>query len=125
MVYDYICDELDKKFADNSICQFENDRCIVNRKYYNKDKIMGCCYSFKYNGIQFSDIKLCQHQKNSRCDVKCMGCKLFTCSYLKKHGIKFSLENMPIALAFFNKKQREILRTTFFVSREEVLNKLL
>ena len=125
IVYDYICDELDKKFSDNSICQFENDRCIANRKYYNKDKIMGCCYSFKYNGIQFSDVKLCEHQKNSRCDVKCLGCKLFTCDYLKKHGIKFSLENMPIALAFFSKKQREILRTTFFTTKDDVICKVL
>lgn len=125
IIYDYICDELDKRFSNNSICKFENDRCIVNRKYYNKDKIMGCCYSFKYNGLQFSDIKLCEHQKDSRCNVKCMGCKLFTCEYLKKHGIRFSLNNIPVALAFFSKKQREILRTTFFTSKEIVLRKVI
>jgi len=125
LVYDYICDELDKKFANNELCQFEDDRCIVNRKYYNKDKIMGCCYSFKYNGIQFSDIKLCEHQKDHKCDVKCLGCKLFTCDYLKKHGVRFSLENMPVALAFFSRKQREILRTTFFTSKNIILDKVL
>ncbi len=125
VVYDYICDELDKKFMNNDICKFEGNRCIANRKYYNKDKIMGCCYSFKYNGLQFSDIKLCEHQKDHRCNVKCLGCKLFTCKYLKDHGIRFTLNNMPIALAFFNKKQREILRTTFFVTKEEILNKVI
>jgi len=125
IVYDYICDELDKKFANNSICQFENDRCIANRKYNNRDKIMGCCYSFKFNGWQISDVKLCEHQRDGGCDVKCLGCKLFTCKYLKEHGIKFSLENMPIALAFFSKKQREILRTTFFTSKENVLNDVI
>lgn len=125
IVYDFICEELDKKFSDNSICQFEDNRCIANRKYNDKSKIMGCCYSFNYNGIKFSDIKLCEHQKNQRCEVKCLGCKLFTCDYLKKHGIKFSLENMPLALAFFSKKQREILRTTFFTSKENVLTKVI
>jgi len=125
LIYDYICDELDKKFADNGICQFEGNRCIANRKHYNRDKIMGCCYSFKYNGLQFSDVKLCEHQNEHKCNVKCLGCKLFTCDYLKKHGIRFSLSNMPIALAFFSKKQREILRTTFFTTKEDVLAKVL
>jgi hypothetical protein len=32
---------------------------------------------------------------------------------------------MPIAVAFFTKKQREILRTTFFVSKETVINKVI
>lgn len=125
IIYDYICEELDKKFADNSICQFVDNRCIVNRKHYNKDKIMGCCYSFKYNGWKFSDVKLCEHQKDQKCNVKCLGCKLFTCDYLRKRGIRFTLEKMPVALAFFSKKQREILRTTFFVSKEEVINKVM
>jgi len=125
VVYDYICDELDKKFMNNELCKFENDRCIVNRKYYNKDKIMGCCYSFKYNGLQFSEVRLCKHQKEQKCDVKCLGCKLFTCDYLRKHGVRFKLENIPIALAFFSKKQREILRTTFFTSKENIINKII
>lgn len=125
IVYDYLCDELDKKFANNSICQFEDNRCIANRKHYNKDKIMGCCYSFKYNGWYFSDVKLCKHQKEQRCAVKCLGCKLFTCDYLRKRGIRFTLQKMPIALAFFTKKQREILRTTFFVGKEEVIKKVI
>ena len=125
IIYDYLCDELDKKFADNSICQFDGNRCIVNRKHYNKDKIMGCCYSFNYNGLSFSDVKLCEHQKEQKCSVKCLGCKLFTCEYLRKRGIRFTLEKMPIALAFFSKKQREILRTTFFVEKDAVIKKVV
>lgn len=125
LIYDYICEELDNKFKNNSICQFENDRCIANRKHYNKDKIMGCCYSFKYNGIRFSDIKLCEHLKDKGCSVKCLGCKLFTCEYLRKHGIRFSLEKMSVARSIFSKKQREILRTTFFVPKGEVIEKLI
>lgn len=125
VVYDYICDELDKKFADNSICQFKDNRCIANRKYYDREKIMGCCYSFKYNGLYFSDVKLCEHQKEQQCDIKCMACKLFTCEYLRKRGIRFTLNKMPVALAFFSKKQRELLRTTFFVDKEVVINKIV
>jgi hypothetical protein len=125
VIYDYICDELDKKFADNSICQFEDNRCIANRKYYDKGRIMGCCYSFKYNGWHFSDVKLCEHQKEQKCNVKCLGCKLFTCDYLRKRGIRFTLNKMPVALAFFSKKQREILRTTFFVEKEIVIEKVI
>lgn len=125
LIYDYICDELDKKFINNSICQFENDRCIANRKFYNKDKIMGCCYSFKYNGIKFSDIKLCEHLKDKGCTVKCLGCKLFTCEYLRKHGIRFTLEKMAVAKSIFSKKQREIFRTTFFVDKNDVLANLI
>ena len=125
VIYDYICDELDRKFADNSICQFKDDRCVANRKYKDKAKIMGCCYSFKYNGLYFSDVKLCEHQKDRKCDVKCLGCKLFTCDYLRNHGIRFTLNKMPIALAFFTKKQRELLRTTFFVSKETVIETVM
>lgn len=125
VIYDYLCEELDKKFADNSICQFKDNRCVVNRKHYNKDKIMGCCYSFNYNGLYFSDVKLCEHQKNQKCNVKCLGCKLFTCDYLRKRGIRFTLNKMPVALAFFSKNQREILRTTFFVEKEKVIEKVI
>ena len=86
---------------------------------------MGCCYSFKYNGVYFSDVKLCEHQKDRKCNVKCLGCKLFTCEYLRKHGIRFALNKMSIALAFFTKKQRELLRTTFFVSKETVIETVM
>ena len=39
--------------------------------------------------------------------------------------IRFTLEKMPIALAFFSKKQREILRTTFFVEKDVVIKKVI
>jgi len=125
MIYDYICDHLDEEFMKKDICKFENDKCIFNRHDKSKYNMMGCCYSFKYNGLVCYNIELCKHLKNRSCDAKCLGCKLFTCKYLKKRGIIFRLDYMVIAKGFFNKKQRELLRTTFFVTKEEVMEKLM
>ena len=125
MIYDYICDNLDEEFMRKDICKFENDKCIFNRHDKSKYNIMGCCYSFKYNGLACYNISLCKHLKNRSCDAKCLGCKLFTCKYLKERGIIFKLDYMIIAKGFFNKQQRELLRTTFFVTKDEVMEKLM
>jgi len=87
MIYDYICENLDEEFMRKNICKFENDKCIFNRHDKSKYNIMGCCYSFKYNGLVTTDIHLCKHLVNRSCDAKCLGCKLFTCKYLKKRSL--------------------------------------
>ncbi|MBQ7668986.1 MAG: hypothetical protein IJS47_06640 [Clostridia bacterium] len=130
MIYDYICDNLDELFQKNNFCQFENDKCIYNRHDKSEYNVMGCCYSFKYHSllgcpVSFYDISLCKHLRSHSCSVKCLGCKLFTCKYLRKRGIVFKLDYMVIAKGFFTKGQRELLRTTFFVTKEEVLDKLM
>lgn len=125
IIYDYICEHLDEEFMRKNICKFEDDKCIYNRHDKSKFNIMGCCYSFKYNGLACYNIALCKHLKNRSCDAKCLGCKLFTCKYLKERGIIFKLDYMIVAKGFFNKKQRELLRTTFFVTKGEVMEKLM
>ena len=50
---------------------------------------MGCCYSFYYGkGGMPIDTGVCKHLINNACNTKCIRCKMFTCRYLRKKGIK-------------------------------------
>lgn len=124
IIYDYLCEELDERFKENKLCKFCNNRCVLNRKKYDRGKIMGCCESFdiKFNFIV--NVRLCKYLGEKGCTVKNLGCKLFTCNYLRKQGYRFKLEKMLLARCFFTRRQREILRTSFFITKEEVLKKI-
>lgn len=128
-IYDTVCDWLDKNFSENNICNFKNDKCIANREGCTTHENMGCCYSFKYAKLfdirLVTDVKLCQYMQNSKCQTKNIACKLFTCKYLRKRNVIFDMHKILLLDCFFNKKQLDIIRTNYFVSREEILNKLL
>jgi len=127
-IYDSVCDYLDYNFVKNNFCDFKNDRCIANRKQCTKHDTMGCCYSFKYAGLLdirlVKDVKLCKYMQNRKCATKNITCKLFTCKYLRGQKIFFDTRKILLLDCFFNKKQHEIIKSNFFRSREEILNKL-
>ena len=82
IIYDEICDYLNKDFIQNGYCDFKNNKCIAQRKHklYPPNRNNGCC------SIQ---IKKCPNLKDGNCTVECVACKLFSCKFLKKRGIGF------------------------------------
>lgn len=125
-IYDITCDELDKHFEKENFCDFQNDRCIANRNKMSSKDIMGCCYSFTYNVLgDIKNKKICKFLKGKKCTTKCMACKLYTCKYLRSKGITFKAKDNVLLSSFFNKKQLRVLSCNYFISKEEIIEKLL
>lgn len=128
-IYDTVCDFLDNNFTCKNICDFKNDQCVANRTGCTAHETMGCCYSFEYAGVfdfrMVKNVKLCQYMQNRKCATRNITCKLFTCKYLKNKNIFFDTHKILLLDCFFNKKQHEIIKSNFFRSREEILDKLL
>jgi len=124
--YDAICDYLDKRFKENDYCGFKEGTCVVNRNGIGKNKTCGCCYSFHLDFLlNMRDKKLCKHLGDSGCTTQCISCKLYTCRYLAKKGISFSLYSFAGIGKIFNSKQIQVLRYNCFRPKEEIIDKLL
>lgn len=125
-IYDTVCNQLDKEFQDNNFCDFKCDRCKASRANYTRNKVMGCCYSFNYNVWRGAyNIRLCKYLKDNKCTIKCIACKMFTCKYLQKKGIKYNVNNILLLDCFFSRKQKEIISSNFFIDKNEIIDKLL
>ena len=115
-IYDKICLKLDEKIKTN-YCEFENDICIKFRSK-NSDHKNGCC-ECKGRGK-------CKYLIDSVCTMKsCMACKLFTCPYLRKRGIKHNINDYALGKYFFTSKQKDILRYSYWTPKEIVIKRLL
>lgn len=115
-IYDTICFYLDEKIKTN-YCEFKDNICI---KYRNKNSNHenGCC-ECKGRGK-------CKYLIDGVCTMKsCMACKLFTCKTLRKMGIKENLNDYVLAKYFFNTKEKDILRFSYWTPKEIVMDKLL
>lgn len=123
-IYDEMCDYLDNEFKKNNYCDFQNDKCIANRNGASVHDIMGCCYSFD-NKMIISNVRVCKHLKDKKCEIKCLTCKLFVCKYLKKKGISYNIDNILGEKYKLNKKEKDILKYNFFKTKEEIISKLL
>ena len=80
-LYDLICDYLDNEFKDKNICNFKCDICarrqdMIDRGIKKDTYKNGCCYSY----IKKKD---CIYLSKGKCKTKNIGCKLFTCHYLR------------------------------------------
>lgn len=125
-VYDLICDCLDKKFKENNYCDFQDDKCIVNRSGLGKNKNMGCCYSFRLDFFaNMRDKKICKYLGDKGCMTKCIPCKLYVCKYLERKGIGFSVYSFKGIEKVWSAKQLEVLKSNCFKSKEEIIDKLL
>lgn len=126
-IYDEICDDLDNKFSKCNYCDFSNDMCVAQKLGISAHSTMGCCYMHTYSKIMSvpKDLGICKYLDGKKCSEKCMACKLFTCKYLRKRGISFSINDYEIYRNFFTKKQCKILKETFFTPKEEVIKLLL
>ena len=117
VIYDDICDDLNKNIVDNEYCDFKNNKCIAQRKnkFYPPRRKNGCCSM---------QIRQCPNLINGKCMVECIACKLFSCSYLSKKGIGYLGREIIFLQAFFNREQRKHFVFEFYQSKENVLDKV-
>jgi len=105
-VYDEAISYINEYYS-NDLCKFVNNKCIAARKY-KIDRINGCC-------------RLCIHQNNTGCKVNNLSCKLFYCKAALENIKELNINDIEI-LKCLNKKQRFILKSDYFSTREEVIN---
>ena len=118
-IYDEIYDFLDKDFISNKYCDFINNKCVAQRHHtlYPISKKNGCC---------FMELSKCKHlQNHGVCDVKCLPCRLFSCSYLSKKGVGYWASDFILIKSFFNKQQRKHLVFDFYKDKDVIIEKLL
>lgn len=65
----------------------------------------------------------CEHLKEDyTCGAKCISCKLFTCNYLEKKGIKFRIKDILLLDVFFNPIQKYFIR---YIPKEKILKRIM
>ena len=125
--YDLACDYLDSFFYGKNLCDFHNDKCGYKKNYNIK---VGCCRHFekhKQFGLFFGEnLVNCEYLgKDGRCTIKCLGCKLMTCDYLNKKGIKFKQREIFPIESIFNWRQKIYLKSVVYTPKEKIMKKIL
>lgn len=117
LVYDEVCSYLDKDFLSNQYCDFQNNKCIAQRKHklYPVNRKNGCCFMI---------IRKCPNLDNGKCTINCIGCKLFSCKFLTKRGIGYWADEIVLLKSFFSTEQRKKLLFYFYKPKEKVLHKV-
>jgi len=123
-IYDTVCNYLDGHFYGKNVCDFKDNHCPVTA---NTSTITGCCKHFKYRWLgPLSKLVVCEHlNKDYTCGVKCIGCKLYTCHYLEKKGIKFRIKDFLLLDAFFNPLQKYVIKYMVYTPRDKVIKRLM
>lgn len=119
-IYDYMCDYLDNEFNSFNLCDFKDNKCVSRRdlecKGCKNPVTYGCCYTKD---------RVCPNLINSRCTIKSLPCKFFTCRYLEKRGIKYRPWNYLMIRLFLSYNQMIILDSYLYTSKDVIMNKLL
>ena len=120
LIHDYACQYLDNEFINKNVCGFKNDMCSCNRAKEKSFQVSSCCESLKTRII-------CEKfdSKRKTCSIKSLGCKLFICPYLRKHGIRYPIKNIPYLKYFLSPRQKAICITSIFQDKDITVNKLL
>ncbi len=125
-IYDSVCEYLDDFFYGKNLCDFKNNKCGEKR---NTSSVTGCCHHFKpkWLGPLSPKLVLCEYlnKENYTCDAKCLPCKLFTCDYLEKKGVKFKIKDILLLDVFFNPIQKYFIKYMVFTPKEKILKRLL
>ena len=108
-VYDTACNIIDSNTKGLNICGFKNNKCYIQQKQ-NNGKCNGCC-------------RLCKYQNSNGCPTKNLACKLFNCSEVKKRYKTIEYKELAI-LKLLSLKNRLIVKSDYFSTREEVLKDL-
>lgn len=118
LIYDYTCDYLDNEFKINNWCNFKNDVCICNRNKNKECRVESCCVRNKTKIV-------CKYfdNKNKKCSIKCISCKLFTCKYLKSKGIKYSTNKIPYLKYFLSIRQKKITNYSIIEPKYKIIEK--
>lgn len=123
-IYDTVCDYLDSYFYGKNLCDFKNNKC---GEKINTSSTTGCCHHFKHKLLgPFSKLVLCEYlNENYTCSAKCISCKLFTCDYLEKKGIKFKIKDILLLDVFFNPIQKYFIKYMVFTPKDKILKRLM
>lgn len=123
-LYDLICDYLDNEFRTKNICDFNCGLCkrrrdLMERNIKKETYLNGCCYSYRKG-------RLCEYLDSEKgCQIKNIGCKLFTCFYLRKEGYRYHLKDIYLSRYFFNGRQKFYIENTFFVPKEIIMQGII
>lgn len=108
-VYDMACTIIENDIAGKNICGFKNGKCYLQQKK-NNNKCNGCC-------------RICKYQNKTGCPTKNLACKLFNCSEVKQRYKTIEYKDLDI-LKLLSIKNRLIIKSDYFTTREEVLKDL-
>ncbi len=123
-LYDLICDYLDREFREKNICGFDCGICkrrkdMIERKVLKDTYENGCCHGYLKG-------KTCQYLEPGKgCKIKNIGCKTFTCFYLRKQGYRYHVKDIYFARYFFNPRQLFYMENTFFVDKPIILEGIM
>ena len=125
--YDLACDYLDSFFYGKNLCDFHNNRCGYRKDY---DLEIGCCRHFekhKQFGFYFGEkLVPCEHLgKDGHCTIKCLCCKLMTCDYLNKKGIKFKQKDIFPLDCTFNLFQKIYVKCIAYTPKEKIMKRIM
>ena len=139
-LYDFIidrtCGRLDALFRKNNYCDFRDGACAFARAANpNTKSKKGCCTSYKLRRVLTVDFmydhKTCEYlgardgSSAVGCVQKCISCKLFCCSYLRKKGVNFHAEDFTLLTSFLNPMQLRAVNVNLFQPKERIVKKLL
>ena len=125
--YDIACNYLDEQFYGKNLCDFCDNKCGYKKDY---DLEVGCCRHFEKHKIlgRMLGEKLvtCENLGNDgHCEIKCLGCKLFTCVYLEKKRIKFKMKDILAIDSIFNFAQKIILKSIVYTPKDKIINMIM
>ena len=127
-IYDTVCNYLDSFFYGKNLCDFRDNKCGEKRSV-NSNSYVGCCHHYKIKllgPLIPNNLILCEHLKEDHtCGAKCIGCKLFTCDYLEKKGVKFKIKDILLLNVFFNPFQKYFIKTMVFTPKEKIIKRLM
>jgi hypothetical protein len=115
-----MCSYLDSEFIEFNLCDFIDNKCVSRRDLEcngcKNPVVYGCCYT---KG------RVCPNLINSRCTIKSLPCKFFTCRYLERKGIKYRPWDYLLIRLFLNRRQMIVLEQSLYTEKEIIMNKLL
>lgn len=124
-IYDTVCNYLDEFFYGKNLCDFKNNKC--GEKQGTSSNI-GCCHHYKnklLGPLIKNNLVPCEHLRaDHTCGAKCISCKLFTCDYLERKGIKFKIKDILLLDVFFNPLQKYFIKYMVFTPKEKIIKRL-
>ena len=125
--YDLACDYLDSYFYGKNLCDFCNNKCGYKKDY---DIEVGCCRHFEkhrqFGMLLGEKLANCEYLGNDgHCIVKCLGCKLYTCSYLEKKGIRFKQKDIFPLDSVFNWKQKIYIKSIVYRPKDYIMKRIM
>lgn len=125
-IYDTVCDYLDSFFYGKNLCDFKNNQCGEKK---GTTSYIGCCHHYKnklLGPLLPNNLIPCEYLKEDHtCGAKCIGCKLFTCDYLEKKGIKFRIKDILLLDVFFNPIQKYFIKCMVFTPKDKIMKRLM